>query len=102
MNSLARAAKEVAKAGSRSFASSAFPDRKVAVLGAAGRTSKADALWNNRISWLLLVNGRSPGLRPMKVFLSILSRYILPNDRKRLTSVPQPPQGASASLFLSS
>jgi hypothetical protein len=36
MNSLLRAGKEVLKAGSRTFASSSFPDRKVAVLGAAG------------------------------------------------------------------
>ncbi len=36
MNSLVRAAKEVAKAGARGFASGSLPDRKVAVLGAAG------------------------------------------------------------------
>jgi hypothetical protein len=33
---LVRTLREVAKAGSRTFASGAFPERKVAVLGAAG------------------------------------------------------------------
>ena len=36
MNSLLRASKEVVKAGARTFASGALPDRKVAILGAAG------------------------------------------------------------------
>ena len=37
MNSLVRAGKEALKAGARSFASGSLPDRKVAVLGAAGK-----------------------------------------------------------------
>jgi poly(3-hydroxybutyrate) depolymerase len=36
MNSLVRASKEILKAGTRGFAATATPDRKVAVLGAAG------------------------------------------------------------------
>ena len=36
MNSLVRASKEALKAGARGFAAAATPDRKVAVLGAAG------------------------------------------------------------------
>jgi len=51
MNSLLRAGKEVLKAGSRTFASSSFPDRKVAVLGAAGMVdlkTAPDQIANNQ------------------------------------------------------
>lgn len=37
MNAIARAGKEVIKAGVRTFAASSLPDRKVAILGAAGK-----------------------------------------------------------------
>lgn len=36
MNALVRAGKEALKLGTRSFASGSLPERKVAVLGAAG------------------------------------------------------------------
>jgi len=36
MNALVRAGKEAMKMGARSFASGSLPERKVAVLGAAG------------------------------------------------------------------
>ena len=37
MQALTRATKEVVKASTRGFASGTYPDRKVAVLGAAGK-----------------------------------------------------------------
>ena len=40
MNALTRLSKEALKAGARTFASSSLPDRKVAILGAAGTLGK--------------------------------------------------------------
>ena len=43
MNALARASKQALQMGARSFASGAYPERKVAVLGAAGEGPRGRA-----------------------------------------------------------